>query len=93
MWPLTSCIGSILQVRGPSRDDPNVMVNDLVTPCSPGTPGAFESSWMDIPGEKLFEPPVSMADMMRSLSTQKKTVNEEDLEKLQKFTSDFGQEG
>jgi vacuolar protein-sorting-associated protein 4 len=80
-------------VRGPSRDDPNVMVNDLVTPCSPGTPGAFESTWMDIPGEKLFEPPVSMADMMKSLSTQKKTVNEEDLEKLQKFTSDFGQEG
>lgn len=80
-------------VRGPSREDPNIMVNDLVTPCSPGTPGAFEKTWMEIPGEKLYEPPVSMADMTKSLSTQKKTVNEEDLEKLQKFTDDFGQDG
>ena len=81
------------QVRGPSRDDPNVMVNDLLTPCSPGTPGAFEMSWMDVPGEKLFEPVVTMQDMSRSLSSQKKTVNEDDLGKLQKFTDDFGQDG
>jgi len=82
-----------VKVRGPSREDPNVMVNDLLTPCSPGTPGAFEMSWMDVPGEKLFEPVVTMQDMMKSLSSQKKTVNEEDLERLQKFTDDFGQDG
>ena len=69
------------------------MVNDLLTPCSPGTPGAFEMSWMDVPGEKLFEPVVTMQDMMKSLSSQKKTVNEEDLDRLQKFTDDFGQDG
>ena len=28
-----------------------------------------------------------------SLQTQKATVNEEDLKKLQEFTEDFGQEG
>lgn len=33
------------------------------------------------------------ADMLRSLSNTKPTVNEEDLEKLKKFTEDFGQEG
>lgn len=33
------------------------------------------------------------ADMLRSLATTKPTVNEEDLEKLKKFTADFGQEG
>lgn len=33
------------------------------------------------------------ADMMRSLSNTKPTVNEQDLEKLRKFTEDFGQEG
>jgi len=82
-----------VKVRGPSREDPNVMVNDLLTPCSPGTPGAFEMSWMDVPGEKLFEPVVTMQDMMKSLSSQKKTVNEEDLDRLQKFTDDFGQDG
>ena len=68
-------------------------MNDLLTPCSPGTPGAFEMTWIDVPGERLYEPPVSKVDMLRSLSTQKKTVNEEDLEKLTKFMNDFGQEG
>lgn len=33
------------------------------------------------------------ADMLRSLSSTKPTVNEQDLEKLKKFTEDFGQEG
>lgn len=32
-------------------------------------------------------------DMMRSLANTKPTVNEQDLEKLRKFTEDFGQEG
>lgn len=80
-------------------------------------------TWMEVPGEKLLEPVVSMvrnqisafnlqykwsdwsgpaltcsvvsvqADMLRSLSNTKPTVNEQDLEKLKKFTEDFGQEG
>lgn len=33
------------------------------------------------------------SDMLRSLSNTKPTVNEQDLEKLKKFTDDFGQEG
>lgn len=32
-------------------------------------------------------------DMLNSLEKTKPTVNEEDLEKLKKFTEDFGQEG
>lgn len=35
----------------------------------------------------------SQADMLRSLASTKPTVNEQDLEKLKKFTEDFGQEG
>jgi hypothetical protein len=31
--------------------------------------------------------------MLRSLETQKPTVNEKDLEKQRQFTNDFGQEG
>ncbi|PVD20699.1 hypothetical protein C0Q70_18858 [Pomacea canaliculata] len=81
------------QVRGPSRDDPSQIVDDLLTPCSPGAPGAIEMSWMDVPGDKLLEPIVSMSDMLMSLGTQKPTVNEDDLKKLIKFTEDFGQEG
>lgn len=81
------------RVRGPSRTDPNHVVDDLLTPCSPGDPNAIEMTWMEVPGEKLLEPIVSMSDMMRSLANTKPTVNEQDLDKLKKFTEDFGQEG
>ncbi|XP_066544582.1 vacuolar protein sorting-associated protein 4B isoform X1 [Amia ocellicauda] len=81
------------KVRAPSRDNPNVLIDDFLTPCSPGDPNAIEMSWMDVPGDKLLEPVVCMSDMMRSLTSTKPTVNEQDLEKLKKFTEDFGQEG
>ncbi|KAK2726400.1 vacuolar protein sorting-associated protein 4-like [Artemia franciscana] len=81
------------KVSGPSRKDPNQIDHDMLAPCSPGDPGAIEMSWMDVPGDKLLEPPVTMRDMVKSLGTSKATVNEEDLKKLQKFTEDFGQEG
>ncbi|XP_019345879.2 vacuolar protein sorting-associated protein 4B [Alligator mississippiensis] len=80
------------KVKGPSRSNPDVLV-DFLTPCSPGDPEAIEMTWMEVPGDKLFEPHVSMADMLRSLANTKPTVNEQDLEKLKKFTEDFGQEG
>jgi len=81
------------KVRGPSRADPNVIVDDLLTPCSPGDPGAIEMSWMDVPGDKLLEPIVTMGDMMSALSASKPTVNSADLKKLTDFQNSFGQEG
>jgi len=81
------------RVRGPSRADPSVMVSDLLTPCSPGDSGAMEMTWMDVDGDKLLEPVVSMNDMLKSIATSKPTVNEEDLVKVQKFCEDFGMEG
>lgn len=50
-------------------------------------------AWMDVPGEKLFEPPVTMIDMQKAVVRTKPTVNDDDMVKLQKFTDDFGQEG
>lgn len=52
--------GSLLQVRGPSRTNPGTVVDDLLTPCSPGDPGAIEMTWMEVPGDKLLEPIVCM---------------------------------
>lgn len=51
---------SLLQVHGPSRANPGVLVDDLLTPCSPGDPGALEMTWMEVPGDKLLEPLVCM---------------------------------
>lgn len=81
------------KVSGPNPKDRSVIVHDLLTPCSPGEAGAIEMTWMDVDGDKLFEPPVTMSDMLRSLATSKPTVNDEDMKKLDKFKEDFGQEG
>lgn len=48
------------KIRGPSPLDKTQIVDDLLVPCSPGDAGAFETTWMDIEGEKLYEPPVTM---------------------------------
>ncbi|XP_035904388.1 vacuolar protein sorting-associated protein 4B [Anopheles stephensi] len=81
------------KVSGPSPVDKKTICDDLLVPCSPGDAGAFEMTWVDVPGDKLFEPPVTMNDMLKSLASTKPTVNEDDMKKLDKFTEDFGQEG
>ncbi|KAJ7992933.1 hypothetical protein DPEC_G00267210 [Dallia pectoralis] len=81
------------RVKGSSWNLPNLVVDDLLTPCSPGDPDGIEMTWMDVNGDKLMEPVVCMADMLKSLHNTKPTVNEQDLDKLKKFTEDFGQEG
>lgn len=53
----TACLR---QVRGPSRTNPNLLVDDLLTPCSPGDQGATEMTWMEVPSDKLMEPIVCM---------------------------------
>ncbi|KAG8178526.1 hypothetical protein JTE90_022849 [Oedothorax gibbosus] len=80
-------------VSGPSRSDPNIIVHDLLTPCSPGEWRAVDMSWVDVPGDKLLEPIVTMIDMLVSLANSKPTVNDADLVKLKQFMDDFGQEG
>ena len=81
------------RVRGPSRNDANVIVDDLLTPCSPGDAGAIEMSWMDVDGDKLKEPILCMQDMLRAKESTRPTVNQKDLDKFVEFTKDFGMEG
>lgn len=58
--PISAVLSGPFQVRGPSRTNPNVTVDDLLTPCSPGDPGAIEMTWMEVPSDKLMEPTVCM---------------------------------
>ncbi|KAK0085704.1 hypothetical protein PV325_004587 [Microctonus aethiopoides] len=81
------------RVTGPSPKDPSVIVDDLLTPCSPGDPEAIEMSWTQVESDKLYDPPVTMKHMLKSLATTRPTVNEDDMSKLDKFKEDFGQEG
>lgn len=82
-----------VRARGPSPLDPDKIVDDLLKPCSPGTSGAQEMTWLDVPGDKLLEPMVDMKDMKKALHSTRPAVNDSDLGRLQEFTDNFGMEG
>lgn len=72
---------------------PPKIVNDLLTPCSPGEPGAIEMDWEKVSADKLLEPKVTASDVLKALSNSKPSVRKEDLIKFEEFTRDFGSEG
>ncbi|GFY67712.1 vacuolar protein sorting-associated protein 4B [Trichonephila inaurata madagascariensis] len=61
------------KVSGKCPLDATLMSDDLLTPCSPGDPGAMEMSWNEVPGDKLLEPVFTMADMLLSMKKAKPT--------------------
>lgn len=62
-------------------------------PCSPGEPGSVEMNWMELDGDQLKEPDLTLNDFLKAVKTNKPTVNQQDLEKFVEFTNDFGSEG
>eukprot|EP01110_Echinostelium_bisporum_P012428 TRINITY_DN7007_c0_g1_i1.p1 TRINITY_DN7007_c0_g1~~TRINITY_DN7007_c0_g1_i1.p1 ORF type:complete len:442 (+),score=114.15 TRINITY_DN7007_c0_g1_i1:51-1376(+) len=81
------------RASGPSPVDPDTIVNDLLTPCSPGDPEAIEMSWTEVDGTKLKEPVVSLNDFLKSLKTTRPSVNQKDLDRYTEWTAEYGQEG
>jgi len=81
------------RVSGPDRDNPSLVVNDYLTPCSPGDPDATEMSWMNVDGKKLKEPEISFNDFLKSLKSVRPSVSTDDITQHIKFTEEFGQEG
>lgn len=81
------------RASGPSQNDPDLTVHDLLTPCSPGDPDAVEMSWTEVDSTKLKEPVITFNDFIKSLRTTRPTVNQKDLEKYVEWTSEYGQEG
>lgn len=60
----------LLQVRGECPLNKGSIVDDLLTPCSPGDPGAIEMNWVDVPGDKLLEPIISMVCRLYSVANK-----------------------
>ena len=79
-------------VRGPAPNDPDTIVNDLLTPCGPRDPGAMEMDWTEIESNKLKEPNLTTTDFLHALENTRPTVSADDLKKFEQFTADFGQE-
>ena len=68
------------------------MMDDMLTPCSPGDPDAIEMTLIDVPSDKLLPPNVTKRDFVKALRTARPSVSKDDLFAYDKFTNDFGQE-
>ncbi|XP_052062075.1 vacuolar protein sorting-associated protein 4B-like isoform X1 [Mytilus californianus] len=73
------------KVQGQSLTDPDVVVDDLLTPCASQDSMAIEMSWLDVPEDKLSEPTVTTDDILKSLNASKPSIDEEYLQKLNDF--------
>lgn len=60
------------------------------TPCSPGDPDADEKAWTDIESDELLEPPLRLADFLKSLDSVRPTVTAEDIRKHDQWTLESG---
>lgn len=64
--------------------------------CSADTPGALHTTLIDLAkqyGDSIAVPKVSIAHVMKAISTCKKSVSKADIERINRFTQQFGQEG
>lgn len=68
-------------------------IGEQYQPCSPGEAGSVEMNWMDLDGNQLKEPDLTIADFLKAVKNNKPTVNQKDLDKFVEFTNDFGSDG
>ncbi len=61
------------------------------TPCSPGDSAAVEKAWTDIESDELLEPPLKIADFLKSLDNVRPTVTADDIKKHEQWTVESGQ--
>jgi vacuolar protein-sorting-associated protein 4 len=87
MQPVRKVISATHFKRVPSPTDEDSM---KWTPCSPGDPDAEEKSWSDVESDELLEPPLKLADFLKSLSTVRPTVSEGDIKKHDEWTKQSG---
>jgi vacuolar protein-sorting-associated protein 4 len=60
------------------------------TPCSPGDLDAVEKTWSDIDSDELVEPPLRLADFIKSLDNVRPTVTELDIKRHDDWTKESG---
>ena len=60
------------------------------TPCSPGAPGAIDRTWAEVEGDELHEPPLRIADFVKSLTSVRPTVTQADIKKHDEWTQESG---
>jgi vacuolar protein-sorting-associated protein 4 len=87
MQPVRKVISATHFKRIPSSDPD---VPDKWTPCSPGDPDAVEKLWSDVESDELLEPPLKLADFLKSLSSVRPTVTDADIKRHDDWTKESG---
>ncbi|EMD41401.1 hypothetical protein CERSUDRAFT_109990 [Gelatoporia subvermispora B] len=90
MQPVRKVLSATHFKRVPSPTDPS---RQKWTPCSPGDPEAIEKAWAEIDGDELLEPPLRIADFLKSLSSVRPTVTADDIKRHEQWTMESGNEG
>ena len=79
-------------INGQPAEEP-----EYYMPCSPGEPGAWESSLEELArlgyAARVLPPPITATDFKKVLLRARPTVAAADLELHEKFTREFGEEG
>ncbi|KAK2950021.1 putative Vacuolar protein sorting-associated protein 4A [Blattamonas nauphoetae] len=60
--------------------------------CAPRAPGAVEMRLIDVPPEKLMTPEVQVGDLDDALAVTRKSVSQEDIQRCDEWTKEFGME-
>jgi vacuolar protein-sorting-associated protein 4 len=89
MQPIRKVI-SATHFKKAADPDSDTQVLTKWTPCSPGDPDAAEKSWSDIGSDELLEPPLKLADFLKSLDVTRPTVTEADIKKHDEWTKESG---
>lgn len=79
------------KIKLPSKENFNV-IKEYYTPCSPGDPNGEPMTWMDVSGEQMMEPMVSILHFKRACKTTRPTVSDIDIRQHIEWTKEFGQE-
>lgn len=90
MQPVRKVLSATHFKQMPSLSDPSVM---MWTPCSPGDPEAVEKSWSEVESDDLLEPPLKLADFLKSLDSVRPTVTADDIKRHDQWTTESGNEG
>lgn len=64
-----------------------------IEPSQCGEPGAFQKSLLELDGTKVAVPKVTIEHVKRAIKNCKRTVSQSDIDRINKFTREFGMEG
>ncbi|KIY43103.1 AAA-domain-containing protein [Fistulina hepatica ATCC 64428] len=93
MQPVRKVIGAthFKCVTVEEETDEGTTTRQKWTPCSPGDPDAVERTWSDVESDDLLEPPLRLADFLKSLSSVRPTVTEKDVKRHEDWTNESGE--